>query len=146
MHFILFVYTLCVCVYMILFIYWLMHLFHIYPLFMFIFIYLFVLTFLLFFLMTRVLSIVSSVATPFQNKCVNCHVGDVIISSINNVHYNPCHSKSVILKSIFFIVPLQPMMNLCYWLLNANVLKQLCIWQNLNSSICFIQNKFNSSF
>jgi hypothetical protein len=64
--------------------------------------------------MIRELSIVNLVAPPFQKKCVNCHVEDVIISPTNSVHCNTYHSKSVILKSNFCMVPLQPMMNLCY--------------------------------
>jgi len=92
------------------------------------------------------LSITSLVAPSFQKICANCHVANVIISPMGDVHCNICHSKSIVQKYVFFVASLQPMMNLCYWLLNANGLKQLCIWQNLNSWICFLQNMFNSLF
>jgi hypothetical protein len=52
--------------------------------------------------MTKVLSIASLVALPFQKICGNCHIADVIISSMGNVHYNACHSKSMVQKLGFF--------------------------------------------
>ncbi len=93
-----------------------------------------------------VLCIVIFTTFPFQNLFTNCHVVNVIISPTCGVHYNVCHSKSMIQTLGFFVVPLQPMINMCYWLLKENNLKQLCIWQNLKFWICLIQNKFNSSF
>jgi len=48
------------------------------------------------------LSITSLVALPFQKKCGNCHITDVIISPMGGVHYNACHSKSMVQKLGFF--------------------------------------------
>jgi hypothetical protein len=97
--FFLFTYYICVWMYMILFLFWLMHLLHIYPLFIFMFICLFVLTFL--FPCDRVLSIASPTSLPFQKVCGNCHIADVIICPMGSVHCNTCHSKSTIHKSCF---------------------------------------------
>jgi hypothetical protein len=45
-----------------------------------------------------VLSIDSPIAPPFQKLCENCHVANVIISPTSDVHYNACHSKSIVQK------------------------------------------------
>jgi hypothetical protein len=52
--------------------------------------------------MIRVLSISSLITPPFQKVCGNCHVADVIIRSIADVHCNVCSSKSNVHKSCFF--------------------------------------------
>ncbi len=49
-----------------------------------------------------VLSIVNLVTLPFQKICGNCHVVDVIIFLTSGVHYNACHSKSMVQKIGFF--------------------------------------------
>ncbi len=58
------------------------------------------------------LSIANLVSPPFQKACENCHVVDIIVFSMSNVHCNFCHSKSKV--SSFFVAPLQPIMNLCF--------------------------------
>jgi hypothetical protein len=93
-----------------------------------------------------VLRTIIFITFPFQKLFTNCHVVNVIISPTCGVHYNVCHSKSMNQKLGFFVVPLKPMINMCYWLLKENNLKQLYIWQNLKFWICLVQNKFNSSF
>jgi hypothetical protein len=35
---------------------------------------------------------------PFQKVCANCHVANVIISPTCGVHYDICHSKSMVQK------------------------------------------------
>jgi hypothetical protein len=52
--------------------------------------------------MTKVLSITNLIALPFQKICGNCHIVDVIISSMGGVHCNGCHSKSMVQKLGFF--------------------------------------------
>jgi hypothetical protein len=94
----------------------------------------------------RVLSIDNLVAPPFKILWANCHVAKVTICPTSGVYCNACCSKSTIQKLNFFRGSIATMINLCYWLLKANGLKQLCIWQNLNSWIYFYQNKFNSFF
>jgi hypothetical protein len=44
---------------------------------------------------TGVLSIINPTAPPFQKVCGNCHVADVIISTIGGVYCNACCSKSM---------------------------------------------------
>jgi hypothetical protein len=47
---------------------------------------------------TKVLSITSLITFPFQKVCGNFHVVDVIVSPMDGVHCNVCHSKSMIQK------------------------------------------------
>ncbi len=48
------------------------------------------------------LSITNLFVSPFKKVCENCHVRDVIISSMSGVHCNVC-SKSTIQKLGFFL-------------------------------------------
>jgi hypothetical protein len=48
--------------------------------------------------MIGVLSITSIIVLPFQKKCGNCHVANVIISTIGGVYYNARCSKSMVQK------------------------------------------------
>jgi len=60
------------------------------------------------------LSIANLVLLPFQKVCANCHVADITISPISGVYYNVYRSKSMTQKLGSFMVPLQPIMTLCY--------------------------------
>ncbi len=64
--------------------------------------------------MTGVLSIFNPTTPTFQKVYENCHVTDVIICSMGDVHYNVSCSKSKVHKLGFFEVLLQPMMDLYY--------------------------------
>jgi hypothetical protein len=81
-----------------------------------------------------------------SKKCENCHVLNVIICSIGNIHCNACWSKSKVHKLGFLWGSTTTNDYLYYWPLRENGLKQLCIWQSLNFWILFIQNKFNPLF
>jgi len=48
-----------------------------------------------------VLSITTPTTPPFQEVCGNCHLVDIIISLIGDVHCNVCQSKSKVIKSRF---------------------------------------------
>jgi hypothetical protein len=48
--------------------------------------------------MIEVLSIISPIAHSIQKICGNCHVTNVIISSMGGVHCNTCCSKSMVQK------------------------------------------------
>ncbi len=98
MHFIFFVYILCVCVYTIFFLSLLMHLFSHSP---FVHVHLPFCFNNFFVKVIGVLSIASLIMPPFQKVCGNCHIADVIISPMGNVHCNARHSKSTIQKSGF---------------------------------------------
>jgi hypothetical protein len=50
----------------------------------------------------RRLSITNLIIPTFQKMCGNCHVIDVIICSMGDVHCSACHSKSKVHKSCFF--------------------------------------------
>jgi hypothetical protein len=77
--------------------------------------------------MRFLLMVVNPATLPSYKVCGNCQVGNVIICSMGDVHCNVCHSTSKVHKLGFFTVPLYPMMNLYYWPLKENGLKQMCI-------------------